>query len=964
MTQMRLFLTNLVCFLFINLCYSQQDCQHKANIIITTLNFTSGCPFGDSGGIDPVLEILNPDGSQLYIMHIGNLDQVTGPVQDFVVDFSNSGNPNACPQGNFSTLFCLGPQPVNETTADFTVRIYEKDSNFFNSDCGGYNFAFDSNFGEDQFIFDFTQPTGTIDVGSCISFNYDLTLQLSGSTIENITGPICPDDNITIEGTVYDRLNPKGQISKPGNGGCDTLIDINLSFFDAVPIVQFGESMICPDSQVEIGIANEVDYTRFEWNNGEVTSSISISEPGEYRVTATSSEGCLSESNFVIDTFNLTPVSIIGEDQICENSISDLNISGNHSEVLWSTGDTSNLIFITVPGIYSVTTTDNNGCTGVGIKTVTQSPSPSITFIGDQEICDGESTTLVILENHADYLWNDQSEDSILTITEPGIYSLTVTDFNDCTANSSTLVTVFDLPRPSIAGGQDFCFGDSIVLSSTDAFESYLWNDNSTADTLVVSDSGNFQLIVTDINGCTGSVTTMVNENNEITPFITGDLDFCSGDTGTIALDQNYPTITWNDNSTDQTLEVSTPGIYAATVTDNTGCSAVTQTVVTVMDQLQPSITGGNILCEGSGLTLGLAIDYTSQIWSDGTTESKLTLNLPGTYSVTVTDNQGCTGTAEKVIDVTPIQETLIQSLSCDPNELGTFMFTVPSTLGCDSIVTTEVSFDPSCTLMTNIKVIEESCPESIDGEISVNLLQGNFPVTLFLVLDSDTLQSMVVNEAMSTVVFIGVTAGEYDLLVLTNSTFISESFSVTVGQNNSRLEVPEEFEITEGNSIILDANLNGINATTYGWWDGQEAQCSGNCLEISVSPSIATTYTFIAENIAGCLWQDSTRVIVNSFDEPTVVSDIYRPNIFNPEASGENSTFKLFSGDANFIYSIEIYDRFGNLVFVGDQSNGWDGNYRGKSAEAGVYVYKVTKPSLDDTSTSQVISGSLSLIR
>ena len=325
MTLMRLLVTAWISLLALaQQGYSQQDCTHKASVIISTLNFTAGCPFDDTGGMDPVLEILNPNGSQLFIIHLGNLNQVTGPAQNFVIDFSNSGNPNACPAGNFSTLFCLGPQPIEDSLAVFTVRIYEKDSNFLNPDCGGFNQFFDSNLGEAQFTFDFTQPSGTIDVGSCISFNYDLTVDITGLITESILGPICPEDNIIVDGITFDASNPTGQITMPGTDGCDTLFDINLSFHNIESIVQFGTSTFCPETTVTIGIDNATDYDSFLWEDGETTSSITVSEPGEYRVTALTREGCRTEATYNLDTFTVDPVSIIGEDNICDNAIIEL----------------------------------------------------------------------------------------------------------------------------------------------------------------------------------------------------------------------------------------------------------------------------------------------------------------------------------------------------------------------------------------------------------------------------------------------------------------------------------------------------------------------------------------------------------------------------------------------------------------------------------------------------------------
>ena len=945
--------------------YSQQDCTHKASVIISTLNFTAGCPFDDTGGMDPVLEILNPNGSQLFIIHLGNLNQVTGPAQNFVIDFSNSGNPNACPAGNFSTLFCLGPQPIEDSLAVFTVRIYEKDSNFLNPDCGGFNQFFDSNLGEAQFTFDFTQPSGTIDVGSCISFNYDLTVDITGLITESILGPICPEDNIIVDGITFDASNPTGQITMPGTDGCDTLFDINLSFHNIESIVQFGTSTFCPETTVTIGIDNATDYDSFLWEDGETTSSITVSEPGEYRVTALTREGCRTEATYNLDTFTVDPVSIIGEDNICDNAIIELTVPSNSAGVLWQDGSTDPTLFVTTAGTYSVTITDNNGCTAEDNKVVTLSPIPSVSFTGDLEICEGEMTTLSVFESHSAFLWNDQSENSDLVVTEGGLYSVTVTDFNGCTASSNTSVTVFDLPQPILQGVQDFCFGDSTLLSTTTPFDSYEWNENSMNETLLVTESGLYTLVVSDLNGCTNTTESIINEYDEFIPTISGDLSFCQGDSGTLSLDQNYPTILWEDGSDEQTRDVMIAGTFSATVTDINGCIAMAEAEVSVLDQLQPQLTGGNTLCQGSDLVLGLSMAFTSQLWSDGSTQEELVINEAGTYAVTVTDVQGCTGTADIVVTETATIETQIQTMTCDSTELGQFMFTSISAQGCDSLTTLTVAFDPNCIPMATANTEPVSCQEALDGQIILDITQGNFPLTVTIFLDNNPLQSINVDNPAA-IEFQDLAEGDYEIRFESNDNLISESITVTVGIIELLPQLADQVVILEGSSTTLQADILSNAATTFGWWLDSESLCLDNCLDLEVSPLVTTTYLFLAENEAGCIWQDSTVVIVNAIPPPPTpepASDIYRPNIFSPSATGDDSTFKVFSGDTTFSYAIEIYDRYGNLVFIGDQSAGWDGNYLGQQAEVGIYVYKLTIPDSENAVT-EVSSGSFLLIR
>ena len=221
---------------------------------------------------------------------------------------------------------------------------------------------------------------------------------------------------------------------------------------------------------------------------------------------------------------------------------------------------------------------------------------------------------------------------------------------------------------------------------------------------------------------------------------------------------------------------------------------------------------------------------------------------------------------------------------------------------------------------------------------------------------------------AQSTLGFIGLVAGDYEIVIRSSNTLTTESIPQAVGLGTLVVNVPEEVVILEGSSTTLEADIDATIATTFGWWIDQEALCPDNCLSVLVTPPVTTTYTFILENDAGCMVLDSTRVIVNSDPPPpptppVIATEIYKPNIFSPAESGDNSTFKLFAGDSDFNYEMEIYDRYGNLVFTGDESMGWDGTYRGTPAEPGLYVYKLTIPFSEQLGT-QVSSGSFVLIR
>src|SRR5690606_33624021 len=112
-------------------------------------------------------------------------------------------------------------------------------------------------------------------------------------------------------------------------------------------------------------------------------------------------------------------------------------------------------------------------------------------------------------------------------------YSVTVTDINGCTGNSSVTITENALPTPSITGNLSFCDGGSTLLDAG-TYNAYLWTGGSNAQTLTVTAGDTYFVTVTDANGCTGVTSATTTMNPLPTPSITGNLSFCAGGSTTL----------------------------------------------------------------------------------------------------------------------------------------------------------------------------------------------------------------------------------------------------------------------------------------------------------------------------------------------------------------------------------------------------------------------------------------------
>src|SRR5205814_5153188 len=109
----------------------------------------------------------------------------------------------------------------------------------------------------------------------------------------------------------------------------------------------------------------------------------------------------------------------------------------------------------------------------------------------------------------------------------------------------------------------------------------------------------------------------------------------------------------WSTNATTQSITVTASGTYSVTVTNSFGCTGTASQGVTVNPNPSPSITpsGATTFCQGGSVSLD-AGSFTSYIWSTNATTQSITVNASGTYSVTVTNGNGCKGSASQGVTV------------------------------------------------------------------------------------------------------------------------------------------------------------------------------------------------------------------------------------------------------------------------------------------------------------------------
>ncbi|MBN2683223.1 MAG: gliding motility-associated C-terminal domain-containing protein, partial [Bacteroidales bacterium] len=412
-------------------------------------------------------------------------------------------------------------------------------------------------------------------------------------------------------------------------------------------------------------------YNTYSWSNSSSEQTIYVSASGTYSITVSDVNGCTGTDDIVISENPVPVVTISGDLEFCAGASVVLD-AGLYTSYLWTGGFTDQTITVTTGGDYSVTVSDANGCSGTQTLSVTENENPVPDITGSLEICEGNSTTLNAGSGFGGYSWSNGSGQPSTVVNTEGGYSVTVTGSNGCTGSDSVYVTVNANPIPEISGLAGFCEGDSTILS-VGSFESYLWSDLSSESQIFVFSTGDYSVTVTDANGCTGVDTASVIESSNPEINITGDLQFCIGDTAMLDAGAGYSNYIWSNGDTSSQIFVVDAGTYTVTVTNEFGCAGSNFIKISTSPSPYPQIGGDFNLCFGESTNLHAGGSYVNYLWSNGSTDSTINVNTSGLYSVTITGESGCLGyaSANVVVFEDIVLDAILTNAACPGDANG-----------------------------------------------------------------------------------------------------------------------------------------------------------------------------------------------------------------------------------------------------------------------------------------------------
>lgn len=692
---------------------------------------------------------------------------------------------------------------------------------------------------------------------------------------------LCADEELVVGTSVYDETGMYSDTIILANG-CDSIVNTDLTVLPELildlEINQPGINEGMPNGIATASATGGDEAYTFEWSHGEMTGMVdNLIGEQNYCVTVTDGNGCVDDTCFVQPlVINLIPIT--------------------PNDSLDCKGDTDGILSISAfaglpPYTFSWQNADNT-LNGGGVL-------------------------------NADF------DEEIFTGLPAGFYSVQI---NDSNFDTTVVVQIWEpenitLDQENITNNSCFAACDgAISVNIVGGTPPYItdWsngvNNSQTIDNLCAD---NYILIVADANNCVATFNFTVTEPDEL--LVNGiEIEAVSCFQGTDGVasvtvtNGNNVTYLWDNGETTQVITNLTGGVYDVTITNEDGCTAVSSATVSTpnaplavnIQEVAPIICGGSNegIIQATATGPGSTITYE---WSSQATGPFLDQLFAGTYTVTVTNENGCTAMA-----------------SFDLNE--------------------------PLEIFANYSVMGVSCyGGQADGVIFIDNVTGGVPPYQY---SSTGLGFTDVTELD------GLTAGLQTLFVQDDLGCVRPFEVIIPDIPDVSVNLGEDLVLDLGDSVTLNA-LTVTPNLTYTWETTELLSCF-DCQKPNIKPRGNTTIKVtVFDEVSGCESSDEL------FIEVVKKRKFHMANVFSPNNDGINDFFYLQSGsDVELVKSFMIFDRNGGQIYTrgnllpNNASTGWDGTFKGKVMDTGVYTWFAEVLFLDGQ--VEVYSGSVTLLK
>ncbi|HEU4717250.1 MAG TPA: choice-of-anchor L domain-containing protein [Bacteroidia bacterium] len=738
--------------------------------------------------------------------------------------------------------------------------------------------------------------------------------------------------------------------------------------------------------------------------------------PGTYTCTITDQGGCtqpqtvtvtIPASGGVTATSTQTNVTCSGGNNGTA-TVTPANGSGNYSYSWAPSGGTSATATGLGPGTYTCTITDiTTGCNTTQSFTITQ-PAPLSTSISGTDVtCNGgtngsATTTPSGGSPGYTYSWAPSGgTGATANGLSAGSYTVTVSDANGCTTTQSVALTEPTALTVSVTSTAASCSMNTGTATASPSGGTpgytYSWapsgGTSATASNLA---GGSYTVTVTDANGCTTTQPIAVAQTTALASTTAAtDVACFGGTTGSATVTPtagNPPyTYSWSSGGTSAVETGLGAGTYTVDISDNGGCTGTETITITQPTQLNATISSTDVACNGgttgsattspSGGTPGYTYSWAP---SGGSNASASGLSA-GSYTVTITDANGCTTTQNATVTQPPALTSTSSSTNvlCNGASTGsasvnasggtgtyTYSWTPSGGTGASAAnlaagsYTCNITDANGCTASQSFTITQPSAlsvstsPSAVCAGITTTVSAtpsgGTGPYS-YSWSNGSTSSSFTVSPVASTSYSVTITDANNCTTTGVDAVTVNSSPTASFSTN----AVNGVFSLNGPTGDLCFTDNSSANTVLWNWQLGSDTSTAQNpCVTITPQDIGSYCAQLTVATANGC-W-DTAEVCIE------ITNITYSiPNVFTPNGDGTNDFFLITNTGMSSLHC-EIYDRWGALIYEwNDPAGYWDGRTNsGKDAVDGVYYYvvymtDVTGKNYNETGFVHLIRGS-----
>lgn len=802
---------------------------------------------------------------------------------------------------------------------------------------------------------------------------------------------------------------------------CTYSAEVNIGAPAPIDVVLNTQIPLCTgasDGTATLTVSGGTPSFEYAWSdNGAATINRTDLQSGSYTVTVSDANNCSTEISFDLGeptpvevALSTTPTNCFGSNDGTATVVA-MGGAGNYTYA-WQNNQNGATANGLSAGNISVVVSDANGCQATGSIEVTQPEALQITLSPNDLSCfnnnSGAASAIVSGGTGTyTYQWSNGGQSAATSGLAAGNVGLTVTDSNGCQASSSTTISQPTALSATIASTLVSCLGQpdgtaTVMPSGGTAPYTYAWSDPSGQQTAVANslNTGSYTVTVSDANGCTFQTSITVGGTPPISLTLTdSDVRCFDGSDGSISItatggNGNFG-YSWSNPSIPQTANPSglRAGQYALTVTDSGGCTATISTTISQPELLQVQTSGNSLICanDNSGTTQAAVsggIAPYNYLWSTGVAADALSGVMAGTYRLSVTDANGCLATSEVSISAPPVLTasfdaavvdcfgaatgavtssinggvqpyTYLWSNGAATRDLtdvpaGSYDLAITDANGCQLEKTVEV-LQPDAPLAATFETQATSCFGDRDGSILASATGGTPFYTYSL--DGD--------KFFGSAMLIGLEAGTYNVFIRDSKGCLFFSEEVAVEEPEAiAVDLGTDVTLNYGEEIRLEPQINGgLGALIYSWLPADTSILSCiDCPSPIANVLYQTSFTLRVTDENGCSDED----IITIFAKKS--NPVFVPTGFTPNSDGSNDRLLVHGKEGIVVRHFAIYDRWGELLYeardfeVNDPNIGWDGAFKGKPMNGGVFIWRLEVEFEDGN--LEVFNGGTTLIR